>query len=85
MEQDKSHCWVVAGYGGHQFPLIIGETGGDYTNAGDVAFLQALTNWGTSTNGGATPGHFSVSGVFWWCWNANTAGNLNIVGQVEAF
>ena len=42
----------VTGYGNHQFPLIIGETGGDYTNAGDVAFLQALTNWGTSTGDG---------------------------------
>ncbi|KAK9854816.1 hypothetical protein WJX84_001530 [Apatococcus fuscideae] len=78
---DVSIGHLQLGYGGHQFPVIIGETGGDYTNAGDVAFLQALTNWGTSTNGGATSGHYSVSGVFWWCWNANTAGNLNIVGN----
>ncbi|KAK9830825.1 hypothetical protein WJX74_009052 [Apatococcus lobatus] len=78
---DVSLGHLQLGYGGHQFPLIIGETGGDYSNAGDVAFLQALTNWGTSTGDGATAGHFSVSGVFWWCWNANTAGNLNIVGQ----
>ncbi|KAK9865370.1 hypothetical protein WJX84_008628 [Apatococcus fuscideae] len=46
---DVSLGHLQLGYGGHQFPLIIGETGGDYSNAGDVAFLQALTNWGTST------------------------------------
>ena len=62
-----------------KFPVILGETGFDPTNSGDLAFIRSLTNYINAAGDGDDGLHAPLSGAMLWCLNQNTNGNLQLL------
>ena len=62
-----------------KFPVILGETGFDPTNSGDLAFIRSLANYINAAGDGDDSLHAPLSGALLWCLNQNTNGNLQLL------
>ncbi|KAK9838511.1 hypothetical protein WJX81_004175 [Elliptochloris bilobata] len=59
------------GYGGHRFPVIIGETGSYLATGTDIASMQDIFQYLRADGGAADGQHACIPGAIWWAWNAN--------------
>lgn len=62
-----------------KFPIILGETGFDPTNSGDLAFIASLAKYINAAGDGDDGLHAPLSGALLWCFNQNTNGNLQLL------
>ncbi|KAK9865225.1 hypothetical protein WJX84_012206 [Apatococcus fuscideae] len=71
-----------AGYNGHIFPVVLGETGTDFTQyPGDTRTLLDLASYVSLSNGADDGKHNAITSAFWWAWNANSGQGMGLVGQ----
>ncbi|KAK9822485.1 hypothetical protein WJX81_001062 [Elliptochloris bilobata] len=61
-----------AGYGGHVFPIVFGETGSFLTAANDISMLNDMVAY-MQNQGAANDGkHANMPSMVWWDWNADS-------------
>ena len=68
-----------AGYKGHRFPIILGETGSAFADDRDLAPQLDLMKWAMLRGGGSDRRHNRVAGVFLWSWNGNAGSGHGLV------
>ncbi|KAG1655305.1 hypothetical protein FOA52_007962 [Chlamydomonas sp. UWO 241] len=63
---------TTTGYSGRRFPIVIGEVGSKFQNAGDLQFLPDFRDYLLKAGGAAGYNHNAIPNVIWWSWNDNS-------------
>ncbi|BDA41274.1 probable endoglucanase E1 [Coccomyxa sp. Obi] len=72
---------TMAGYGGHIFPVIIGETGSLMTSAADLAFMRDMAAYMQVDNEANDGMHAPIPHMVWWDWNPNSGDTGGLVND----
>ena len=57
---------ATQGYGGHIFPVVIGETGSQFIDSRDLAFFQDFSLYLRNLQYENDGRHAAIQDVFWW-------------------
>ncbi|KAG1668601.1 hypothetical protein FOA52_001470 [Chlamydomonas sp. UWO 241] len=63
---------TTTGYSGRRFPIVVGEFGSKFQNAGDLQFLPDFRDYLLKAGGAAGYNHNAIPNVIWWGWNDNS-------------
>ena len=76
----------LVGYGGHVFPIAIGEFGSTLTQPADLTFFADLASYLRNERADGTPVdalHNPISSFFWFAWNANSGDTGGLVNPPD--
>ncbi len=72
----------LAGYGGHRFPIAIGEFGTTFAETADQVLFADLARYLLNVQADGTPVdalHNPITSFFWFAWNANSGDTGGLV------
>ncbi|CAL8461992.1 g1523 [Coccomyxa elongata] len=69
------------GYGGHVFPIVIGECGSQYTDSNDIAMMSDMAKYLNNQDDANDGRHNPIPHLFWWAWNPNSADTGGLVSD----
>ncbi|KAG1661491.1 hypothetical protein FOA52_010206 [Chlamydomonas sp. UWO 241] len=66
-----------------RFPVVVGETGSFFENAGDLEFMESFKSYLLNTGDGNDGRHNAIPHMLYWCWNSNSIDTGGLVDSTE--